>query len=74
MEHLEGSTNNNTNSRVRNYELGQTVGKGNFSTMKLARCLLNNCVKVSPFTIAKIIRMCVLCIENWKWNRFEIGS
>ncbi|XP_027939478.1 O-acyltransferase WSD1-like isoform X2 [Vigna unguiculata] len=45
MEHLEGSTNNNTNSRVRNYELGQTVGKGNFSTMKLARCLLNNCVK-----------------------------
>ncbi|QCD83617.1 Protein kinase [Vigna unguiculata] len=41
MEHSEGSTStsSNTNSRIGNYELGQTLGKGNFSTVKLARCL-----------------------------------
>ncbi|XP_052727854.1 CBL-interacting protein kinase 23 [Vigna angularis] len=42
MEHSESSTSSNTqreNSRVGSYVLGQTLGKGNFSIVKLARCL-----------------------------------
>lgn len=37
MKYSDSRVSSNTISRVGRYELGQTLGKGNFSTVKLAR-------------------------------------